>query len=188
MEGCDSWVTDGHKWLQAPYDCGFAIVRDRDALLGAMSQWSSYLPSIAQGDRVPSNYVPELSRRARGVPVWALIKTFGRAGIVELVGRHCGFAKRMAERLGNEPGVRVVNDVVLNQLIVNFGTGDAEARKAATQAVIEKVVTSGTCYVAGAAWRGDWVMRISITSGATTEADIDLSADAIIAAWRAVRN
>jgi glutamate/tyrosine decarboxylase-like PLP-dependent enzyme len=167
MEGCDSWVTDGHKWLQAPYDCGFAIVRDRDALLGAMSQWSSYLPSIAQGDRVPSNYVPELSRRARGVPVWALIKTFGRAGIVELVGRHCGFAKRMAERLGNEPGVRVVNDVVLNQLIVNFGTGDAEARKAATQAVIEKVVTSGTCYVAG---------------------DIDLSADAIIAAWRAVRN
>lgn len=187
MEGCDSWVTDGHKWLQAPYDCGFAIVRDRDALLGAMSQWSSYLPSIAQGDRVPSNYVPELSRRARGVPVWALIKTFGRAGIVELVGRHCGFARRMAERLGNEPGVRVVNDVAINQVIVNFGSGDAEARKAATQAVIEGVVASGTCYVAGAAWRGDWVMRISISSAATTEADIDLSADAIIAAWQEVR-
>ncbi len=187
MEGCDSWVTDGHKWLQAPYDCGFAIVRDRDALLGAMSQWSSYLPSIAQGDRVPSNYVPELSRRARGVPVWALIKTFGRAGIVELVGRHCGFARRMAERLGSEPGVRVINDVVINQVIVNFGTGDAEARKAATQAVIERTVASGTCFVAGAAWRGDWVMRISISSAATTEADIDLSADAIIAAWRAVQ-
>jgi glutamate/tyrosine decarboxylase-like PLP-dependent enzyme len=187
MEGCDSWVTDGHKWLQAPYDCGFAIVRDRDALLGAMSQWSSYLPSIAQGDRVPSNYVPELSRRARGVPVWALIKTFGRAGIVELVGRHCGFARRMADRLGNEPGVRVVNEVAINQVIVNFGNGDAEARKAATQAVIERVVSSGTCYVAGAAWRGDWVMRISISSVATTEADIDLSADAIIAAWRAIR-
>lgn len=187
MEGCDSWVTDGHKWLQAPYDCGFAIVRDRDTLLGAMSQWSSYLPSIAQGDRVPSNYVPELSRRARGVPVWALIKTFGRAGIVELVGRHCGYARRMAERLGNEPGVRVINEMAINQLIVNFGTGDAEARKAATQAVIERVVASGTCYVAGAAWRGDWVMRISISSAATTEADIDLSADAIIAAWRAVR-
>lgn len=187
MEGCDSWVTDGHKWLQAPYDCGFAIVRDRDALLGAMSQWSSYLPSIAQGDRVPSNYVPELSRRARGVPVWALIKTFGRAGIVELVGRHCGFAKRMAARLGAEPGVRVINDVVINQVIVNFGTGDAEARKTATQAVIEQTVASGACYVAGATWRGDWVMRISISSAATTEADIDMSADAIIAAWRAIR-
>jgi glutamate/tyrosine decarboxylase-like PLP-dependent enzyme len=187
MEGCDSWVTDGHKWLQAPYDCGFAIVRDRDALLGAMSQWSSYLPSIAQGDRVPSNYVPELSRRARGVPVWALIKTFGRAGIVELVGRHAAYAKRMAERLSAEPGVRVANEVVINQLIVNFGTGDAAARKRATETVIAKVVASGTCYVAGAAWRGDWVMRISISSAATTEADIEMSADAIIAAWRDVQ-
>ncbi len=187
IEDCDSWVTDGHKWLQAPYDCGFAIVRHRDALLGAMSQWSSYLPSIAQGDRVPSNYVPELSRRARGVPVWALLKTFGRAGIAELVGRHCTYARRMAERLGNEPGVRVVNELAINQLIVNFGSGDAEARKRATEAVIEKVVASGTCYVAGAAWRGDWVMRISITSAATTEADIDLGADAIISAWREVR-
>lgn len=188
IEDCDSWVTDGHKWLQVPYDCGFAIVRDRDALLGAMSQWSSYLPSIAQGDRVPSNYVPELSRRARGVPVWALLKTFGRAGIAELVGRHCGYAKRMAERLGNEPGVRVVNELAINQLIVNFGTGDAEARKRATETVIEKVVASGACYVAGAAWRCDWVMRISITSAATTEADIDLGADAILAAWRDVRD
>jgi len=184
IEGADSWVTDGHKWLQAPYDCGFAIVRHRDALLGAMSQWSSYLPSIAQGDRVPSNYVPELSRRARGIPVWALIRHFGRQGIADLVERHCGFARRFAERLSAEPGVRVVNDVVLNQVAVNFGTGDAAARKAATEAVIAKVLASGTCYVAGAAWRGDWVMRLSISSGATTEADIDMSAEAIIAAWR----
>src|SRR5690606_35221633 len=109
IEGADSWVTDGHKWLQAPYDCGFAIVRNRDALLGAMSQWSSYLPSIAQGDRVPSNYVPELSRRARGVPVWALLRHFGRQGIAELVGRHCRLARRLAELLGGEPGIRVVN-------------------------------------------------------------------------------
>jgi glutamate/tyrosine decarboxylase-like PLP-dependent enzyme len=188
LEGADSWAGDAHKWLQAPYDSGLAIVRDRDALLGAMSQWSSYLPSIAQGDRVPSNYVPELSRRARGVPVWALIRHFGRAGIAELVERHCGYARRFAELLGNETGIRVVNDVVLNQVIVNFGSGDADARKAATQAVIAKVLASGTCYVAGAAWRGDWVMRISVTSGATTEADIEMSADAIIAAWREVRD
>jgi glutamate/tyrosine decarboxylase-like PLP-dependent enzyme len=187
LEGADSWAGDAHKWLQAPYDSGLAIVRDRDALLGAMSQWSSYLPSIAQGDRVPSNYVPELSRRARGVPVWALVKHFGRQGLAELVERHCGFARRFAELLSAEPGVRVVNDVVLNQVIVNFGTGDAAARKAATEAVIAKTLASGTCYVAGAAWRGDWVMRLSIASGATTAADIELSARAIIDAWRAVR-
>ena len=138
-----------------------------------MSQWSSYLPSIAQGDRVPSNYVPELSRRARGIPVWALIRHFGRQGIADMVERHCGLARRFAELLAAEPGVRVVNDVVLNQVIVNFGTGDAAARKAATEAVIAKTLASGTCYVAGAAWRGDWVMRLSVTSGETTEADID---------------
>jgi glutamate/tyrosine decarboxylase-like PLP-dependent enzyme len=187
IEGCDSWVTDGHKWLQVPYDSGFAIVRNRDALLGAMSQWSSYLPSIAQGDRVPSNYVPELSMRARGVPVYAVLKALGRSGVAELVGGHCRMAKRMAERLSAEPGVRVVNDVTINQLIVNFGSGDAAERKAATEAVIAKVQADGVCFVAGAAWRGDWVMRISISSGATTDADIDVSADAIITAWRAVR-
>jgi glutamate/tyrosine decarboxylase-like PLP-dependent enzyme len=187
LEGADSWAGDSHKWLQAPYDSGLAIVRDRDALLGAMSQWSSYLPSIAQGDRVPSNYVPELSRRARGIPVWALLRHFGRHGIAEMVERHCGFARRFAARLSAEPGVRVVNDVVLNQVIVNFGTCDAAARKAATEAVIAKTLASGTCYVAGAAWRGDWVMRLSVSSGETTEADIDISADAIIAAWRQVR-
>lgn len=187
IEGADSWVTDGHKWLQAPYDCGFAIVRHRDALTASMSQWSSYLPSIAQGDRVPSNYVPELSRRARGVPVWALIRHFGRQGIADMVERHCRLARRFAELLSAEPGVRVVNDVVLNQVIVNFGTGDAPARKAATEAVIARTLASGTCYVAGAAWRGDWVMRLSVTSGETTEADINLSAAAIIDAWRAVQ-
>jgi glutamate/tyrosine decarboxylase-like PLP-dependent enzyme len=188
IEGCDSWVTDGHKWLQAPYDCGFAIVKHRDALLGAMSQWSSYLPSIAQGDRVPSNYVPELSRRARGVPVWALIKTFGKSGIADMVDRHCRFAEQMAARLAAEPGVRVVNDLAINQLIVNFGTGDAAARKSSTEAVIAKVQQDGVCFAAGSAWRGDWVMRISISSGETTAEDIEMSADAIIAAWRAVRD
>ena len=187
IEGCDSWVTDGHKWPQVPYDSGFAIVRHRDAMLGAMTQWSSYLPSISVGDRVPSNSVPELSMRARGLPVYAVLKTLGRKGLVDLVAHHCRMAKLMAERLAAEPGVRVVNEVTINQLIVNFGQGDAAARKAATEAVIARVQQDGVCFVAGAAWRGDWVMRISISSGATTEADIALSADAIIAAWRAVQ-
>lgn len=187
IDGCDSWVTDGHKWLQAPYDCGFAIVRHKDALLGAMSQWSSYLPSIAQGDRVPSNYVPELSRRARGVPVYALLRTFGRQGMAELVERHCTLAARFAARLGAEPGISIVSKPIINQVIVNFGTGDSSTRKRQTEAVIARVVDNGACFVAGASWRGDWVMRISVTSGETTAADIDRSADAIIAAWRQVR-
>ena len=187
IEGADSWVTDGHKWLQVPYDCGFAIVRDRDALVRAMTQWSSYLPSIGQGDRVPSALVPELSRRARGVPVWAMLKTLGRQGMAELVEAHCAFAVRFAERLSLEPGIRVVNEVTINQLILNFGTGDAAARKAATEAVIARVQHDGVCFAGGAAWRGDWVMRLSISSGSTTAADIELSADAIIAAWRAVQ-
>ena len=152
-----------------------------------MTQWGTYLPSINQGDRVPSAFVPELSRRARGMPVWAMLKTLGRTGVAELVERHCAFARRFAALLAAEPGVRICNDVTINQVIVNFGTGEAASRKAATEAVIARVQESGVCWVGGAAWRGDWVLRISISSGETTEADIDMSAAAIIAAWREVQ-
>jgi glutamate/tyrosine decarboxylase-like PLP-dependent enzyme len=187
IEGADSWCTDGHKWLQVPYDSGFAIVRNRAIHQRAMTQWSSYLPTISQGDRVPSAYVPELSRRARGVPVWAMLKTYGKDGIADLVERHCSQTRRFAERLAAEPGIRVVNEVTINQAIVNFGNGDAAERKALTEAVIARVQADGVCFVGGAEWRGDWVMRLSVSSGPTTEADIDLSADAIIAAWRTVQ-
>jgi glutamate/tyrosine decarboxylase-like PLP-dependent enzyme len=188
IEGADSWVTDGHKWLQVPYDCGFAIVRDRAIHQRAMTQWSSYLPTIAQGDRVPSAFVPELSRRARGVPVYAVLKTLGRRGVAELVARHCALAKYFAELLGAEPGIRVVNTVTINQVIVSFGEGDIAARRAATEAVIARVQKDGVCFAAGAEWRGDWVMRLSVTSLATTEEDIAVSAAAIIEAWRAEQN
>jgi glutamate/tyrosine decarboxylase-like PLP-dependent enzyme len=187
LEQFDSWCTDGHKWLQVPYDSGFAIVRDKQMLQRAMTQWSSYLPTFGADDRVPSAYVPELSRRARGIPVWALIKAYGRAGIAELVDGHCRLARRFAERLAAEPGIQVLNDVVINQVIVNFGSGDAASRKASTEAVIARVQQDGTCFVGGAQWRDDWVMRISVISAPTTEADIDASADAIVAAWRAVQ-
>jgi glutamate/tyrosine decarboxylase-like PLP-dependent enzyme len=187
IEGADSWATDGHNWLQVPYDCGFAIVKDREAHQRAMTQWSSYLPSITEGDRVPSAYVPELSRRARGVPVWAMIKTLGRSGIAELVERCCELAKVFAERLSAEAGIRVLNPVVLNQFVAVFGDGDAAARREATETVIARVQADGVCFVGGAAWRGEWVMRISITSFQTSGADVERSADAIIAAWRAVR-
>ncbi|HWA18881.1 MAG TPA: aminotransferase class V-fold PLP-dependent enzyme [Devosia sp.] len=187
IEAADSWVTDGHKWLQAPYDTGFAIVRDKEVLLKAMTQWSSYLPSIGQGDRVPSNYVPELSRRARGIPVWALIRQMGREGIAAMVARHCDLARRLAQRLSQEPGIRVLNDVVLNQVAVNFGTGDAASRKAMTEAVIARVQKGGILFAGGAQWRDDWIMRLSVISAPTTEADIDMSADAIVTAWREVQ-
>jgi glutamate/tyrosine decarboxylase-like PLP-dependent enzyme len=187
IELCDSWCTDGHKWLQAPYDSGFAIVRDKEILQKAMTQWSSYLPAITAGDRVPSNYVPELSRRARGVPVWAIIKALGREGIAEIVTRDCDLAQRFAERLAAAPGVRVHNDVVINQVIVSFGEGDAAMRRAVTEQVIARVQKDGVCFVGGAEWRGDWVMRISVTSSRTTAADIEVSADAVLAAWQAVQ-
>lgn len=182
IENCDSWATDGHKWLQTPYDSGFAIVRDKEALLHAMTNWASYLPTIQQGDRVPSNYVPELSRRARGVPVWALLKTYGRDGIAHMVERHCTLTRRFAERLGQEPGIRILNDVVLNQIALDFGA-DGET----TKAVIARVQHDGVLYAGGAEWRGNWIMRLSVISAPTTEVDIDLSADAIIGAWRAVQ-
>jgi glutamate/tyrosine decarboxylase-like PLP-dependent enzyme len=187
LEQFDSWCVDGHKWLQVPYDSGFAIVRDKAILARTMTQWSSYLPSIGQGDRVPSNFVPELSRRARGVPVWAVIRHFGRAGIAALVERHCRQAARFAELLAAEPGVHIRNEVVINQFVVSFGDGDAAARRAATEAVIARVQADGVCFVGGAEWRGEWVMRVSVISEPTTDADIELSAAAIIAAWRAVR-
>ncbi|HSC64768.1 MAG TPA: aminotransferase class V-fold PLP-dependent enzyme [Caldimonas sp.] len=187
IEGADSWVTDGHKWLQAPYDCGFAIVRDRTIHQRAMTQWSSYLPTIAEGDRVPSAFVPELSRRARGVPVYALLRTLGRKGVAEMVENHCTLARQFAELLAKEPGMRVLNTVSLNQVIVSFGEGDASSRRAATEAVIARIQKGGVCFAAGAEWRGDWVMRLSVTSGATTARDIEISAAAITAAWRAER-
>ncbi len=185
IEAADSWVTDGHKWLQVPYDCGFAIVRDRTLHQRAMTQWSSYLPTISQGDRVPSALVPELSRRARGVPVYALLKTLGRQGVADMGERHCALARQFAMQLQEEPGIRVMNEVSLNQVIINFGHGDAASRRAATEAVICRVQQDGTCFAAGADWRGDWVMRLSVISGETAANDIDRSAAAIIAAWRA---
>jgi len=185
VEAADSWATDGHKWLQTPYDCGFAIVRDRAIHESAMTQWSSYLPSIGQGDRVPSALVPELSRRARGVPVYVMLKTLGRNGVCELVERHCRLARLFADLLGAEPGIHIRNTVVLNQVIVSFGEGEKSVDL--TKAVIARVQKDGVLFAAGAEWRGGWVMRLSVMSGATQEADIERSAAAIIAAWRAVR-
>jgi glutamate/tyrosine decarboxylase-like PLP-dependent enzyme len=187
VELADSWATDGHKWLQLPYDCGLAFVRHPDAHRRAMTIAASYLPKATDIEHDPSHYAPELSRRARGFAAWAVIKALGREGIAQMVRDHCAFAKRVAERVAEEPGVHVVNDVCLNQVILAFGDGGVEAQNAATRAVIERLQQDNQVFASGAGWRDRWVMRLSIISGPLTEPDIDLLGDAIIAAWRAVR-
>ena len=186
IETADSWATDGHKWLQLPYDCGFAIVRNAEAHRRAMAITASYLPAVAAGERNPSHYVPELSRRARGFAAWAMIRALGRRGVAQLVAHHCAIARRMAQALRQEAGIRVLNEVELNQVIVRFG-GDDPAADLLTSKVIARIQADGTCFAAGAQWKGLWIMRLSVTSWATSEADADRSAAAIIGAWRQVQ-
>jgi glutamate/tyrosine decarboxylase-like PLP-dependent enzyme len=173
----DSWATDAHKWLNVPYDSGLAFVRNPEDLRGAMSLTAAYLP---QGDhREPSQYVPELSRRARGVDTWAALKSLGRSGLAELIERNCRCAKRFAAGL-TAAGFEILNDVVLNQVLVAFGTADQ------TQRVIRGIQEEGTSWCGGTLWQGRTAMRISISSWATTEADVDRSLQAMVRIARAV--
>ncbi|MHA1529295.1 MAG: pyridoxal phosphate-dependent decarboxylase family protein [Alphaproteobacteria bacterium] len=188
VEGADSWAIDGHKWLQTPYDSGFVFVRDDAALYRAMGLTASYLGN-SPDQRDPGDYTPELSRRARGFAVWAVLSRLGRAGVAEMVGRHCRVARRMAERLAAEPGVRVLNEVVLNQVVVAFGPeSDGMAADAATRETLARLQREGVCYPSHGIWQDRAIMRISVTSQATDEAEGDRAAEAIIAAWRGVRD
>jgi glutamate/tyrosine decarboxylase-like PLP-dependent enzyme len=188
VEQADSWATDGHKWLQLPYDSGFAIVRDAEAHRRAMTAAASYLPAAQAAERDPSQHVPELSRRARGFAAWALLQHLGREGVAAMVERHCEAARALAVALAAEPGVQVLNEVVLNQVLVQFGTEpDGEAADAMSAAVIERVQRDGTCFAGGTRWRGRWVMRVSVIGYSTDAEDIRRSAEAILRAWRAVR-
>jgi glutamate/tyrosine decarboxylase-like PLP-dependent enzyme len=179
LDQADSWAVDGHKWLQLPYDSGFAIVRDEAAHRRAMAIHASYLPS---GVYEPGHYTPELSRRARGFAVWSVLKTLGRTGVREMISRHCRFARDLARRLSSEPGIRIANEVALNQIIVRFGESDA-----LTRATIAQLQEDNICFAEGAAWRGEWMMRLSIISAPLTEADIDRLQDAVVHAWRTVK-
>jgi len=187
LEEADSWSVDGHKWLQTPYDCGFAIVRDPAAHRRAMSVSASYLPAAEADEYDPGQYVPELSRRARGFATWAMLRTLGRRGLAEMVRRHCAYARDLARQLACEPGIAILNPVELNQVLVAFGDGSPEARDAATREVIAAMQAANVCLVGGAQWRGRWVLRLSIISAALSQPDIDRLAGAITAAWRAVQ-
>ena len=186
IEGADSWATDGHKWLQTPYDCGYTIVRNGDAHRRAMTIAASYLPSNTEGERDPSHYVPELSRRARGFATWAMIKHLGQDGIAEMVTRHCRLARLIADILAGEDGITVMNQVVLNQIAVHFGPMSEEG-DGLTKQTIEAVQKVGTCFAGGALWKGRWIMRLSVISFSMTDEDARQSAQAIIQAWRRVR-
>jgi glutamate/tyrosine decarboxylase-like PLP-dependent enzyme len=186
VAAADSWATDGHKWLQTPYDCGFAIVRDAEAHRRAMAISASYLPPAEGAERDPSAYVPELSRRARGFATWAMIRQLGRAGIAAMVERHCQIARHMGERLADEDGIELVCPVELNQFMVRFGGSGVEGDRA-TQAAVRQVQDDQIAFFGGAEWRGRWVMRASVTSIATTMAEADVAVDAVIAAWRQIR-
>jgi glutamate/tyrosine decarboxylase-like PLP-dependent enzyme len=174
----DSWATDGHKWLNVPYDSGIAFVRDPEALRAAMAVTADYLPA-AGGARNPSDYTPELSRRARGVDVWAALRSLGRSGIDELVERCCRHASRFAAGL-DAAGYEILNAVELNQVLVSFGEPEATAR------VIAALQADGTCWCGATVWQGHTAMRISVSSWATTDDDVERSLAAMIRVAAAV--
>ena len=179
VEHADSWATDAHKWLNVPYDSGLAIVADAAPHRAAMSLKASYLQRGADEERVGTDWVPESSRRSRAFALYALFRTLGRDGIIDMVRRNCALARRMADRLAAEPGVTIANEVALNQVLVRFADDET------TRNVIAKVQADGTCWAGGAIWKGQQVMRISVSNWATTEHDIDVSADAILRCFRA---
>jgi glutamate/tyrosine decarboxylase-like PLP-dependent enzyme len=167
----DSWATDCHKWLNVPYDSGLAFVREPQHLSSALTFNAAYLPS--SDSREPGYYTPESSRRARAIEVWAALRSLGRKGLSDMVDRNCRLAARFADKL-RMAGYSILNDVVLNQVLVSFG--DA----AATKRVISELQNEGTCWCGGTQWHGYTAMRISVSGWATTEADIDQSADAVL--------
>lgn len=170
VELADSWAADAHKWLNTPYDTGVVLLREPEHLSAAMSLSAAYVPLAG---RAPVDFTPESSRRARGIATWAALRSLGRSGVADMVERCCALASRFGARL-TDGGYEVLNDVVLNQVLVAFGDGDA------TRQVIRAVQDEGTCWCGGTEWHGRAAMRISVSSWATTAADIDRSAEAIM--------
>jgi len=171
LERADSLATDAHKWLNVPYDSGLLIVRDKRHLNAAMSSSAAYM--IEGETRDPHLFVPEMSRRARGIEIWAALRSLGRAGLADLIDRTCDHARHFADAL-QAAGHQVLNEVVLNQVLVSFGTAEV------TRQVIARVQEEGTCWCGGTVWQGKTAMRISVSSWATTDLDVAKSLDAIL--------
>lgn len=172
VEKANSWATDAHKWLNVPHDCGLAFVRDEWALQAAMAITADYLPTLSN-QRNPSDYTPELSRRARGVEVWAVLRSLGRSGLADLIERTCHYARHFAKEL-KAAGYTILNDVELNQVLVSFGNAET------THQVIADLQAEGTCWCGGTVWQGQTAMRICVSSWATTDADVEKSLAVIL--------
>ena len=182
VERADSWATDAHKWLNVPYDSGVAIVRHSRAHRGAMASSADYYV-MGDGDRrEPHEYVPEASRRARAFPLYAGLRSLGRAGVARIVEQCCARARQMAALLGAEPGFQILNDVVLNQVLVGLDPPPGRHLDDYTSAVIERIRAGGACWLGGTRWQQRPAIRISISNWSTTEADIDRAGAAIAAA------
>jgi len=175
VEQADSWATDAHKWLNVPYDSGLAFVRHGAFLTRAMSLTAAYIPKGARRD--PGQFTPELSRRARGVEIWAALRSLGKTGLADMIDRTCRHARRFADGLGSA-GFEILNEVVLNQVLVSFGEAETTWR------VIDRIQRDGTCWCGGTTWQDRTAMRISVASWATTDADVEMSLEAIIRAAR----
>ena len=170
-DAADSWAIDCHKWLNVPYDSAVAVVRRPEHLKTAMAMSAAYLAPGA--GREPGQFAPEASRRARGVELWAAIRSLGRSGLKELIERNCRQAKVFADRL-HKAGFTILNEVVLNQVLVSFGSDER------TRRVIADLQNEGTCWCGGTQWHGQAAMRISVSSWATTEDDVQRSVEAMI--------
>ncbi len=179
LERADSWASDLHKWLNVPYDSGLVVVRDATAHQQAMLLSAAYLIAAESGARDGSSFVPESSRRARGFAVYAALRSLGRSGVADLVGRCCALARRFADGLAREPGIAILNDVALNQVLVRFGDDDELTRD-----VVHRVQEDGTCWLGGTTWQGRAAMRISVSNWSTTEGDVDLSVESIVRCYR----
>jgi len=181
LQGADSWGTDAHKTLNVPYDCGIAVVRDAQALRSAMGVHTSYLIQAADGAADPFETVPELSRRARGVPVWAALKSLGRDGVAGQVRGLVLRARQLAERLSALDGVEVLNDVDYTQVSLAFGDD------ATTRAVTERIIADGRVWMSGSRWQGRDILRISVSNWSTDDADVAVAVGAVQDALAAVR-
>ena len=186
LEGADSWATDAHKWLNVPYDSGLAFIRDAGAHRAAMARSAAYLQR-SETDRDNYAFTPEFSRRERGFAVYAALRSLGRKGVEAMIDRCCDHALLFAELLSGAPGVRVVNEVVLNQVLVRFERDSASPEEGDrwTREVIARVQRDGTCWLSGTVWRGRALMRISVCNWSTTEDDVRRSVEAILKAHRA---
>jgi glutamate/tyrosine decarboxylase-like PLP-dependent enzyme len=179
VDGADSWAADGHKWLQTPYDSGFAIVANREAHARAMAMQASYLPSGSEEEREPSAYVPELSRRARGFATWAMIRHLGREGIADMIDANCDFAAALAQALEGAQGVEVVGRPIINQLLLRFGGSDP-----ATLEAVQEIQRRGRMFAGPSLWRDQWVMRISVSNYGTEPSQAQAIAEQILEAWK----